>query len=115
MRNLNDHSTETTTPTTARTAVKPTLTEVGIAPLELVLVLLEAAVALLVALLVELLDIELDGVVDELELAIALARKAEKLSPVWGVFIPRTIPRRQWLSGLSCLQNAQTGSVYTSS
>jgi hypothetical protein len=84
---LNDHSTKIKPPTTARPAVKPTLTEVEMAPLllfELLLLLLLLAVALVTVALVTIANpVELpellDGVVELGLEFLALARKASKV------------------------------------
>jgi len=98
---LNDHSTtKITTPTTARTAVKPTLTEVEKAPL---LVVLEGT---LDEVLVGVPDEVLDGAPDSEEdesgmssgvfVSLAICRKAAKVKlPVSGALIDMTIPSPQ--------------------
>jgi len=111
---LNDHSPKITTPTTARTAVKPTLTEVEKAPL---LVVLEGT---LDEVLVGVTDEVLDGAPDSEEdsgksgvfVSLARCRKAAKVKlPVSGALIDMTIPSPQWLSDLFCLQYTQMGLV----
>lgn len=98
-----DHNANITAPATARTAVKPTLTEVEEMPLlELLppgLVLLEAApdavpVAVPIAVPVAVADEEPDGATDPLELR-APARKALKVLPDGGAFTAKTIPSPQ--------------------
>jgi hypothetical protein len=104
MRIFNDHSTKIVPPMTARTAVKPTLTEVEIAPLsfcELLVLLAVAPVSVPVADPVAdpVEPLELPDGVDGLELELefrALAWKAAKVLLSFAL-TAKTIPFEQWL------------------
>jgi len=98
---INDHSTKITTPTTARTAVKPTLTEIEKTPLP------EVLEGTLDEVLVGVPDEVLDGAPDSVEdsdesgmsgvfVSLARCRKAAKVKlPVSGALIDMTIPSPQ--------------------
>jgi len=97
MRNLNYHRANITNPTTARKAVKPTLTEVESAPLPLPPPPWEVLLGVTPVAVPDGEPDAPDGVTDEFELeALARARKLSKvLLPEPGALIAMTIPATQ--------------------